>query len=234
MPDLFNPDEGTQMGTENTWLSLLTKSSPGRNPIFRGRVGNYGIAKQEADMVCGSFLGLPINLFEQGLTNPYNQLHGSEAGVQQRSDKFLSRIFGTSSGSPLSISTLVQSDFMRLSTETENDSVDLPGVELTGLTLTVREDAGERLQRAANRAFEQNLKNGTNLASAFLPAQFGGELENVLALVDRLIEQFTAAGIELNNAPYFQALARTELANGHYRTAYTRTRQAYQLLTRDP
>jgi hypothetical protein len=234
VPNVLNPNEGTQPGTENTVLSLLTKPRGGKPAVFRGRVGNYGLAKRDADMTCGTVLGATRNLWEQGLLDPWNRLHSDEESVQQRSDKYLAHVFGGSPGAPMTMSRLVDSDFMRVQNDDETETIDLPGVELTGLTVTVGNDDAELQQRVANRSLEENLKSGTTLASFCLPVAFGGELENVLALVDRHIQQFAAAGLDLNNAPFFQGLAHTAFQNGNYRTAYTRTRQAYQLLTRDP
>jgi hypothetical protein len=107
VPNVLNVTEGTQLGTENTAFSLLTKSQGGKPAIFRGRVGNYGLTKGDADLECGSVLGFSRTIWEQGLNDPFNKLSSSEADSQQRSDKFLARISGTSSGTAITPSILV-------------------------------------------------------------------------------------------------------------------------------
>jgi hypothetical protein len=231
----MNPHPGSKPGTEVSWLSLLTEPTrAGRPPVFQGRVGNFGLPKRQADLRVGTILGAVRNIWEQGLLDPFNKLHSGEAEVIQSSDKALANVFGTPMGSPVELGTLVGSSFMRVENDEENEEIDLPGVEVSGLVLTLQSDLVELQLRVRNRQLEVGLAGATPSASAFLPSAEGGELEGVLELVDSLIARFAAAGLPLNNAPFFQNLAHAEYAQGNFRLAYFRARKAYGLLVKEP
>ncbi|MBL8863688.1 MAG: hypothetical protein JNK02_16985 [Planctomycetes bacterium] len=233
VPNTYNPRSSPKKGSENSWLSILTAPSGGKAALFGGRVGNFGLPKGVADLTCGSVLGITRTIWEQGLTNPYNALSSSEENVTQRSDRYLAHLFGLSPGQSVGPVTLADSSFMRVAQDDEEEVLDLPGVHLDALVLTLAEDPAEDVRRAANRAIERQLQSGGALVSSCLPRARGGDLEDVLDLVDRLILDAVAAGLPVNNAALLQALARTEFGNQNYRLAYTRTRAAYLQLTRD-
>lgn len=233
VPNVYNARGGSRAGTQNSWLSILTLPSGGKDAVFGGRTGNFGLPKGAADTTCGSVLGLSRNIWEQGLVNPFNQLDAGEAANEQRSDRFLSHLFGVAPGQAIGPQTLADSSFMRVGQDDEEEVIDLAGVELERLVLTLGEDPAETERRAANRAFERQLATGSPLVSSCLPRARGGDLEDILDLVDRLLSESTAAGLPVNNAAQLQSLARAEFAHGNYRQAYARTRSAYLQLTRD-
>ena len=107
------------------------------------------------------------------------------------------------------------------------EQVDSPGITTKSLCVSIAQDT---LEVAERQLIETSLLNRAPTVQHVLPAAVGGQLEKVLFLVDERIAQAASAGLATNNAPYFMNLARTELNQGAYRTAYLRANTAYLLL----
>jgi hypothetical protein len=108
------------------------------------------------------------------------------------------------------------------------EQIDTPGVKAKSLTVSLGQDSVEIAER---QQIESGLMNHVPAVLHVLPAASGGQLEKVLYLVDERIAQTASAGLPTNNAPYFMNLARAELTQGAYRTAWSRANTAYRLLT---
>lgn len=107
------------------------------------------------------------------------------------------------------------------------EQIDSPGITTRSLCVSIAQDS---LEVAERQLIETALLNRAPTVQHVLPASAGGQLEKVLFLVDERIAQAASAGLATNNAPYFMNLARTELNQGAYRTAYLRANTAYLLL----
>jgi hypothetical protein len=109
-----------------------------------------------------------------------------------------------------------------------NDEVlGFPGVDVTRLTFTVQEDEIEAIEDAA---IEDKVAACINTVRLYLPAEFGGQLERVLGLVDALIEQSELAGLRTGRAPAYLLDAQIDLTEGNYKRSYRNACKAYDAL----
>jgi hypothetical protein len=233
VPNALDPDPspGTK-GAENTWLSLL-------EPLA-GAVPDLQIAKGEADVVSGS---VDVGGGDFEFASVWNQsiidvldplgfgfVTGSEKTKKLHGHDLLDLLFTTP---PLSISQLVTSSpFLDVKNETGREIIVLPGIAVLGPTIALDNDRVELEDRAVNRVIEENLAQGRRLASMYLPATNGGALERCMAVVNALITESQAAGLDTAQAEAFMAKAVEAQGKGKYKAAYRHLHDAYVRLTR--
>ncbi|HEX5011512.1 MAG TPA: hypothetical protein VFY71_14040 [Planctomycetota bacterium] len=231
IPNAFDPDPSpSAKGAENSWLSLLTPMA--------GTLPDLQLAKGKADLVSGS-LDIGGGTFQfasiwnqsiADMLSPFGILTGNEATKKFHGHTLLGDLFATP---PLSMDQLVKSSsFLDVKNETSRQTVDLPGVGALAPLLTLDSDRVELADLAMNRVIEENLAQGSRLASLYLPAANGGALERGMTLVNALIADSLAAGLDTAQAQVFMDQAAKAQANGHYKIAYRWLHLAYQQLTR--
>jgi hypothetical protein len=234
IPNVFDPDPSpVTKGAENSWLSLLSPMA--------GAIPNLQVAKGNADVVSRSvdiggdtfnFASIWNQSIADVAAGTFGFLSANEAARKFSGHALFSELFQTP---PLSIGLLVKnSPFLAVKNEGAFETVPLPGVAVTGPTITLANDQVELAERAANRTIEENLRQGDLLVSEYLPATYGGELERCTDLVASLIAGSKAAGYTPRGAEFHLALSLKAKNRGSYRTAFRELHEAYVALSREP
>jgi hypothetical protein len=105
------------------------------------------------------------------------------------------------------------------------------GAKWTALTVTAGPDTTQSIANLETLTLEQNLKTRNALAALYLPAEFGGRLEEVIDYVELLDQRSMDAGFAPTSAQAFLEGARSQMLLGNYKLAYDKAARAYQLLT---
>lgn len=107
------------------------------------------------------------------------------------------------------------------------ETIGFPGAEISGLSITVQEDEIEAIEDAA---IEDKIAACISTVRLYLPAEFGGQLERVLGLVESLIEQSELAGLSTGHASSYLLEARFSLMDGNYKRSYREACKAYDAM----
>ena len=79
---------------------------------------------------------------------------------------------------------------------------------------------------------ESHLTECSRQVELFLPAEFGGRLEEVFSVVERRIKQVEGAGLNSRTASNKLDKAQKDYSQGKYRKSYNHLCNAYKVLGR--
>lgn len=105
------------------------------------------------------------------------------------------------------------------------EALEFPGVEVISLRVSIEEDEMEAIEEAF---MEDKLLDCDRAVRLILPAEFGGQLERVHALVDDLIDRSWLAGFRTERALRFLAEARENLLSRDFNRSYKNACKAYR------
>lgn len=103
-------------------------------------------------------------------------------------------------------------------------------IQKVDILINLAEDIKKTVDTMSLRQIEQILASCSTLASLYLPKAFGGHLEEVAQLVQTLINQSKAAGLNTCNAQSLFYVGQIAMSKAEYKKAYKWFSEAYQQL----
>lgn len=214
IPNLLDPFESADQ--PQTWLTFL---EPLSKPL-----PELAIRKGTADQTVGILDGALSPALSAFMTRKQKR-------KQFKTHSLIAQLFPELGAPPYTLLKIAKnSRFLNLVNSTLRDVLTLPGVDQTNLAVMVQEDLFAQGDANRNRAIEESLHACRNLTSLYLPAQFGGELEAVIAVVDFYMLQSLNAGLDIGEAPAFFTKAESDFGVGFYKGAYKNLCSAYDQL----